>query len=146
MDPRASRLRNVADCSSLAENVLKGGLPRLAEDCRKRTIQIRAELYGVDGDLERECVEAIYAYEEILSARAERRQPASRTWPMIKKWSVIEAVDRVVTNRKVSTGFAALESMGLKDYAFEAVILRHPGRFSSEAVQVSHLRMDLKED
>ena len=60
---------------------------------------------------------------------------------MIKRHGVIPAVERVVTKREVSSGFTALAAMGLQDYAFEAVVLRYPESFSSEAVAISQERM-----
>jgi hypothetical protein len=40
-------------------------------------------IYGVLSDVERECLEAIYAHEEILSIKNGKKTPASRTWPMV---------------------------------------------------------------
>jgi hypothetical protein len=141
MDPRVARLKTVADCENFAENALARGAPALAAQARERAVQIRAALHGATRDVERECLEAIYAYEEILSAEKGRRTKASRTWQMIKRHGIIPAVERVVTKREVSSGFTALEEMGLREYAFEAVVLRHPEEFSAEAVKVSHHRM-----
>jgi hypothetical protein len=45
-------------------------------------------------------------------------------------------------NRPTETsGYRALVEMGLEQYAFEAVILRHPQVFSAEAVERSHQRI-----
>lgn len=63
---------------------------------------------------------------------------------MIKKHGIIPAVERVVTKREVSSGFTALAEMGLMDYAFEAVILRHPESFSEEAISMSKQRMEIQ--
>ena len=38
-------------------------------------------------------------------------------------------------------GYTALVEMGLLEYAFEAVILRHPALFSEAAVSISRQRM-----
>ena len=142
MDPRVSRLTTVADCESFAVNARERGAPELADQARKRAVQIRAELYGANNEVELECLQAVYAYEEILSAKNGRRQPANRTWQMIKRHGIIPAVERVVTKREVSSGFTALAEMGLMEYAFEAVILRHPASFSAEAIAMSRQRME----
>lgn len=126
MDPRVANLKNVTDCESFAVNARERGAPDLADQARKRGIQIRAEVYGATSAVERECLSAVYAYEEVLSAKKGKRQPASRTWQMIKRLGIVPAVERVVTKREVSTGFTALAEMGLMEFAFEAVILRHP--------------------
>jgi hypothetical protein len=116
--------------------------PELAAQARRRAVQIRADSYGAITAVERDCLQAVYAYEEILSARKGKRQPASRTWQMIKRHGIIPAVERVVTKREVSAGFTALAELGMMDYAFEAVILRHPDVFSIEAVAISKQRID----
>ena len=142
MDPRVSRLKTVADCESFAANARERGAPELADQARKRAVQVRADAHGACSDVERECLLAVYAYEEVLSAQKGRRQPATRTWQMIKRHGIIPAVERVVTKREVSSGFAALADMGLMEFAFEAVILRYPESFSVEARAMSRQRLN----
>lgn len=108
----------------------------------KRAVQLRAEAHGAKTEAERECLEAVYAYEEVLSANKGRRQPASRTWQMIRRHGVLPAVERIVTKRAESAGYTALAEMGLLDMAFEAVVLRHPDLFSTEAIAMSRERIE----
>ncbi len=124
-----------------AKNVIERGRPDLALEARKRAVQLRSESFGTTSEVERECIEAVYAYEEVLSAKAGRRQSASRTWPMIERHGVIEAVERVVKRKTDALGYTSLVKMGLEEYAFEAVILRHPSAFSAEAVARSKERL-----
>ncbi len=144
MDPRVARIKTVADCESFSVNAKARGAPELADQARRRAVQIRAESYGAKSEAELDCLRAVYAYEEILSAQKGRRQPASRTWQMIKRHGIIPAVEKVVTKRDVSSGFTALAEMGLIDYAFEAVILRHPESFSADAIAMSKQRMEVQ--
>jgi hypothetical protein len=134
IDERVAKLKTPEECAVFAKNVTERGRPDLALAARKRAVQIRAESFGATSEVERECIEAVYAYEEVLSAKRGRRQPASRTWPMIKEHGVIEAVERVVKRKDDALGYTALVEMGLEEHAFEAVILRHPSAFSAEAV------------
>jgi hypothetical protein len=60
---------------------------------------------------------------------------------MIHRHGILPAVERVVTKRAESLGYTALAEMGLKEFAFEAVILRHPACFSVEAVARSRERL-----
>ena len=144
MDPRVVNLKTVAECDSFAENARTRGAPDLADQARKRAVQIRAAGHGAQSDVEQECLQAVYAYEEVLSAHKGKRQPASRTWQMIRRHGTIPAVERVVTKREVSSGFTALAEMNLMEFAFEAVILRHPGNFSEDAIAMSKQRLDPK--
>jgi hypothetical protein len=141
MDPRAARLKTVEQCEILAENALKGGYHQLAKDCRERAVQLRAEKHGAKTEAEKECLEAIYALEAVRSEANGRTTKAARTWQAIKRHGIIPTVERVVARPQVSDGFKALEEMGLKRYAFEAVVLRHPDMFSPEAVEISRRRL-----
>jgi len=145
MDPRVAKLTTPEDCESLAKNADERGFPLVAEQARKKAAQLRvqsrAEAYGAKTDVERECLEAVYAYEEVLSAQRGKRQRAGRTWPMIKEYGILPAVERIVMKREESVGYTALAEIGLKEFAFEAVILRHPECFSPEAVARSRERL-----
>ena len=142
LDVRVARLKTPEECAVFAKNATNLGRPDLALAALKRAVQLRAATYGSTNDVELECLEAVYAYEEVLSARAGHRQTASRTWPMIKRHGVIGAVERAVKRRDETVGYTALVEMGLGDYAFEAVILRHPTFFTPEAVAQSRERLE----
>ncbi|MPS48760.1 hypothetical protein [Methylobacillus sp.] len=135
------KLKTPEECETFAKNVTERGRPDLALAARKRAVALRAAEYGAQSDIERECIEAVYAYEEILSQKNGKKTKASRTWPMIKKHGIIVAVERAVNREAESQGYTALVEMGLEDYAFEAVILRHPEAFSTEVVERSRLRV-----
>lgn len=141
MDPRVAKLQTPKDCETFAKNARDRGAPHLAEEARQKAVQLRAEEHGAKTDVERECLEAVYAYEEVLSAQRGKRQRAGRTWPMIHEHGVLPAVERIVMKRAESAGYTSLVEMGLKEFAFEAVILRHPECFSSEAVARSRERL-----
>jgi hypothetical protein len=136
-----SKLKTPEECEIFAKNATERGRPDLALAARKKALQLRAARYGATNEVELECLEAVFAYEEVLSANAGRRKTASRTWPMIQRHGVIEAVERVVKRRDETVGYSALVEMGLEDYAFEAVIIRHPTFFSDEAVERSRERL-----
>lgn len=141
MDDRIAKLKTPQECETFAKNALTLGRPDLALAAKGRAVKIRAEAYGATSDVERECIEAVFAYEEVLSAKAGRRQSASRTWPMIERYGIIEAVERVVIRKDDALGYTALVDMGLAEYAFEAVILRHPSAFSAAAIERSEERL-----
>lgn len=124
------------------KNVTERGRPDLAVAARKRELQLRAEQYGATTEVERKCLEAVYAYERVLSAKNGKNTRASRTWQMIKRHGIIGAVERAVNRNSETIGFTALLDMGLEDYAFESVVVRHPDLFSAEAVQHSQARVD----
>ena len=141
MDDRVKNLKTPKDCEVFARNAVDKGRPDLADDARRRSVELRAAAYGATSDAERECLEAIYAYEEILFVKHGKRTRASRTWQMIKRRGIIAAIEQAVDRPDGTAGFTALKEVGLDNYAFEAVILRHPSLFSESAVDRSRQRM-----
>lgn len=144
MDELIAKLKTPEECIVFEKNVTERGRPDLALAARKRAVELRAISYGATNDVERECLEAIYAYEQVLSAKNGKKTLASRTWQMIKRHGIIEAVERAVNRKDDPYGYTALVQMGLENYAFEAVILRHPSAFSPAAVQHSQTRVSLQ--
>lgn len=134
-------------CESLAKNARERGREELAMQARERAIQLRAERHGASTDVEREALQAVYAYEEVQSIKTGKRFRANRTWQMIQRRGIIESVEKAV-NRPVETqAYTALVNAGLQEYAFENVILRYPESFSEQAIKISMDRLnDWKQD
>ena len=56
---------------------------------------------------------------------------------------ILAAVERIVDRPDGTAGFTALQEVGLENFAFEAVVLRHKDLFSESAVKRSRERMAL---
>jgi len=108
---------------------------------RRENVKLRASRHGVTTDAEREALEAVYAYEEVLREVRGKNVRAARTWQMIKRHGVIEAIERIVARPMETQGYRALADMGLEEMAFEAVVLRHPSSFTEQAVMASRERL-----
>ena len=141
MDDRVKKLDTPTKCEIFAKNALLKDREDLAKQAKERAIQLKAEDYGAETLAEKEAIKAVYAYEEVLSANNGKKTRASRTWPMIQKYGIINAVERAVDRKAETKGYTALLEMGLEAYAFEAVILRYPELFSESAVEISRQRM-----
>lgn len=81
MDERISRLTTPEECEQVALNV-ETRLPELAREARRRAVELRAAAHGAITDAEREALEAVYAYERVLSKTKGKNVRASRTWPI----------------------------------------------------------------
>ena len=138
---RVNKLKTPSDCEKFAKNAISRGHPELADAARKRAIELRALEYGASSTAEKECLQAIYAYEEVLTKKNGRKTRASRTWQMIKRHGILQAVERVVNRQDEAAGYTALVEMEIQEFAFEAVILRHQGLFSEGAIKKSRERM-----
>jgi len=92
--------------------------------------------------VENELLKALYAYEEILSKKNNRRTRASRTWQMVNRYGIVGSAERAVTRNIEPMGYKMLVEMGLKDLTFEAVIAKHPEEFNIEAVKKANERLE----
>src|SRR5438045_2272172 len=92
MDERVAKLTSPEDCERFAKNALDRDRQDLADQARKKAVELRAAAYGAKTEAERQCLEAIYAYEEVLAAKNGRRTRATRTWQMIERHGIIGAV------------------------------------------------------
>ncbi len=140
MDYRVARLKTPAECDQFVENV-QSMHPDLAKAARRRAVELRAAEHKAVSAAERQALEAVYAYERVLSDRKGKKIRASRTWQMIKRYGIVEAVERAVNRPADPIGYTALAEMGMQDLAFESVVVRHPDVFSPEAVERSTERL-----
>ncbi|MDR0279414.1 MAG: hypothetical protein LBJ37_16165 [Paucimonas sp.] len=141
MDDRITKIDSPEKCEIFAKNAIKNGRQDLANEALLRATELRAESYGAATQAEKEALQAIYAYEETLRVKNGKKTRATRTWQMIERHGIIESVNRAVCRTAETQGYRALLDMGLGKFAFEAVILRFPEVFSTEAVQVSRERL-----
>lgn len=139
-----SKLTTPEQCIQVEKNASVLGRQDLVIAARKKAVELRALQRGASTDVERECLEAVYAYEQVLSSQKGKKIHASRTWQMIQRHGIILAVERAVNRKDETVGYTALLEMGLEDYTFEAVILRHPNMFSPEAVLRSEERINAR--
>jgi hypothetical protein len=140
MNEIIAKLKTPESCEQFAINVQQRS-PELARAARRRAVELRAEAYGASTAAEREALEAIYAYEGVLSETKGKKIRANRTWQMIERLGIIPAVERIVSRPASSAGYEALVKMDMQDMAFEAVVLRYPHLFTDEAVTRSKERL-----
>lgn len=141
MDVRVARLKTPEDCERFIKNAIRLNERELADQARRRAIELRASEYGASSQAEKECLQAVYAYEEVLSKKNGRRTRATRTWQMIERHGILASAERAVDRNTETAGYKALAEMGLQEFAFEAVILRHRELFSESAIRRSEERM-----
>jgi hypothetical protein len=141
MDERVKQLKTPESCERFIANVINK-YPNLAQEARRRKIELLSLAHGAENAAEREALQAIFAYEEVLTARNGRKTHASRTWQMVKRHGIIGAIERAVNRKEETLGFTALVEMGMQDLAFEAIVIHYPDLFSQEAVVRSKQRLN----
>jgi hypothetical protein len=141
MDDRVRNIKTPEKCEIFAKNCAERGRDDLAMEAKQRAVQLRADAYDTESEAEKDAISAIYAYEEVLSAKNGKKTRASSTWQLIKRHGIISAVDRAINRPAEPEGYSSLVDMGLEDYALEAVIIRYPETFSDDAVKISQDRI-----
>ena len=141
MDKRVKNLDTPKKCEIFAKNATERGYPELAQQAIERAVELRAEAHNAQTAAEKEALQAIYAYEELLTDTNGKRTRANRTWQMINRHGIIEAIERAVNRPVEPQGYTLLKEKGLEEHAFEAVILRHPEVFSDDAKRIASERL-----
>ena len=89
------KLKTPEECAQLAKNVRERN-PDLAREAHRRAVELRAISHEPQSDVELKLLQALYAYEEVLSVKNKRKSRASRTWQMIKRHGITGASERAV--------------------------------------------------
>jgi len=135
MDERINRLRTAEECEIFSRNVTERGYPELAARAQRRAVELQAATHDTQNEAERDALEAVYAYERILSKAKRKKTRATGTWQMIKRLGIIEAIQRQVNRNAGEADYTALKETGMQDLAFESIVLKHPEAFESETVK-----------
>ena len=141
MDYRIERLRTPAECESFAKNAVARHHPELALQAARRAIDLHVSTHETGSAVEAEGLAAVYAYEALLTRRNGKKTRATGTWQAIKRYGIIEAVQRALSRPPDEPSVVTLRDLGLEDLAFEALVLRHEASFSAETIQVSKARL-----
>ena len=141
MDYRVERLRTPAECESFAKNALARHHPELALQARRKAIDLQVSTHETASAVEAEGLAAVYAYEALLTRRNGKKTRATATWQAVKRYGIVEAVQRAVSRPPDEPGVVTLRDLGLEDLAFEALVIRHEASFSAAAIQLSKARV-----
>lgn len=141
MDEIIKQLKTPEDCTRFIEKYTL-----LINQARQRSLELRVQNHENNLLIEKELLKAIYAYEDILSKKNNRKTYASRTWQMVKRHGIIGAAERAVNRNVDARGYKMLVEMGMQHLTFETIIAKHPEYFSAEAVRKANKRLEeLKE-
>lgn len=141
-DDFLDKLQTPEGCEQFALNV-EARKPLAAAAARAKRFRLLA---GRHDDATTEVVvqgiQAVYAYEGALSRTRKKKVRASRTWQKIDRVGVVQTLEDVVKRKKETEAFRTLASMDLLEFSFEAVVLRHPDNFSTDAIARARERLN----
>jgi hypothetical protein len=141
MDYRVERLRTPAECGIFAQNAAAKNRPDLVLEAHRKAVDLQVSTHETASPLEAEALAAVYAHEALLAHQNGKKTRATTTWQAIKRYGIVEALQRVLNRPEQAENRAALRELGLEDLAFEAVVLRHESSFSDAAVKLSRERL-----
>lgn len=142
MDYRVERLRTPAECEIFAKNAIARNHPELALAARRKAIDLQVSTHETASAVETEGLAAVYAYEALLTRRNGKKTRATATWQAVKRYGIIEAVQRAVSRpADEPPGTVTLRDLGLEDLTFEALVIRHEASFSAAAIEASKARL-----
>lgn len=141
MDYRVERLRTPAECEIFAKNAAARNHPDLALAAQRKAIDLKVSTHETGSPVEAEGLAAVYAYEALLTRRKGKKTRATATWQAVKRYGIIEAVQRAVSQPPAEAGDVTLRDLGLADLTFEALVVRHEASFSDAAVKASKARL-----
>jgi hypothetical protein len=141
MDYRVERLRTPAECEIFAKNARARNHPELALAAQRKAIDLQVSTHETASAVEAEALAAVYAYEALLTRRNGKKTRATATWQAVRRYGIIEAIQRAVSRPVEEPGTVTLRDLGLEDLAFEALVLRHEASFSPAAIEASKARV-----
>ncbi len=125
---------------ALMANAERLGVPAVYDAAFRRLADVQGE--GEAGTAERDMWTAINAIEEMKRIDAGKTIRLSYLRRDIQKIGMVPAMDKLVSKPGPSDRFAELIEKGYPALTAEAVVLRHAGRFSEEAVARSNERLE----
>jgi hypothetical protein len=139
-DYRVDRCKTPAECEQFAKNVEKGH-PDLAREARRRGVELRAAEQGATSPAEFDALRAVCAFEEVRSQETGRKARANRTRQSFERIGIVPTVEKIVSRKTSTDGYAALVEAGMDDFTFEAVVLRHQESFTRVAFEQAKKRI-----
>jgi hypothetical protein len=129
------------ECENFAKNAIALQRSDLALEAQRKAVGLKASTHESASPLEADAFVAVYAYEALLTRKNGRKTRATATWHAIKRYGIVDAIQRTVNRPTDAESYKALHEMGFGDFAFEALVVRHEASFSADAVRVAKARL-----
>ena len=84
--------------------------------------------------------------DESLRRSLKKEYPASVFRRMRQQYGTVEAIERLVKDGDIQSGFKALVKLGMRDWTIEAAVLKFPGRFSKSARDCAEFRLRVAQE
>lgn len=134
MHELVARIKDPELCYVFARNAIRRGENSLALQAHRRAVDLKAEQYGCDSDVELLALKSFFAYEEALSWGQRKRRRATGTWQMVSRIGILPTLLKRLQGKGNEAVVQSLEDMQMTDYSFAAVAPICLGEYRDEAV------------
>ncbi len=135
------KLKTVAECRLVMQRARQRNLPDVYNTVFRRMCQLVGSANDDPNDpLVKEFYETLAAYEQLLTEKNGRTQPAHRTRQKIANKGVYDSLIEWTRGKTETEGFRILVDAGLPEYTGEYLVVRYARRFPANIVppQIQH--------
>ena len=125
---------------SLMENAKKQNENEIYQDAFRRKCELEGRNFN--DPLEQRFWEVLAAYEQCLAEKNNKKTPASRVRPKIKREGFKKCLIDWAQNKKPSDGFKLLVENNLYDMTGEFIVLEHEDQFEPKVVKAAWKRFE----
>ena len=137
-----TKLKTVADCRLVMQRARQQNVPDVYDAVFRRMCQLVGSENDDPGDpLVRDFYETLAAYEQLLTEKNGRTQPAHRTRQKIANKGVYESLVEWTRGKAETDGFRILVEAGLPEYTGEYLVARYAKRFPADVVSLARERL-----
>ena len=135
-----SRLTTQAEALQLMKNAERLGRRDVYDSAFRRF----CELSGASqvGDVLKDVLKAISAFELLMTERNGRTTRASRTRQKLNRDGPVKLVSDLALRPIPSDGFVTLVENGMADLTFEYIAIRHPDQFGADVIASARKRLE----
>jgi hypothetical protein len=139
-----TKLKSVSDCRTVMERARARDL----SDVYNAVFRRMCQLVGSENDdpadpLVRDFFETLAAYEQLLTEKNGRSQPAHRTRQKISNKGVHQSLIEWTRGKTETEGFKLLVEAGLPEFTGEYLVVRYAERFPEDVVNAARERLKL---
>lgn len=139
---RVTRLKTPEECRQFMLNA-EAKQPDLVPVARRHAIELKIGQHAFETDVSRDIWRVVYAREEVIFFTNKKNLKARHIRKSIEHRGEIEAVAAIV-RKPAGEGFELQHALGLGDYTFEAVVIRHPHHFDADLVKIAQEKQAMR--
>ncbi len=137
-----AKLKTVAECRLVMKRARQQNVPSVYDSVFRRMCQLVGSANDDPSDaLVRDFYETLAAYEQLLTEKNGKPQPAHRTRQKIANKGVYDSLVEWTRGKTVTDGFKLLVEAGLPEYTGEYLVARYAERFPEDVVSLARERL-----